>query len=150
MLKKYQAKSHVSLSVPLESGHSAHVSFSPVTGGGSVFYTDSASLQWGLEHHPKFGRLFRLEQSVDDGQSGQDVLAVEDVSDGQSGQDILAVEDVSDGPAVNTDVLSVEVSCNDDAKDYLAERFGVSRSKLRNRAEIEGVALSHGVMFVWK
>lgn len=43
----------------------------------------------------------------------------------------------------------VEVSCNDDAKDYMVENYGVSRSKMRNRDQIEAVAKENGVVFSW-
>jgi len=45
---------------------------------------------------------------------------------------------------------TVRVTCNDDAKDYLADKFGVSRSKMRTRVQIDGVAKEHGIEFVWE
>ena len=50
-------------------------------------------------------------------------------------------------PAI--ELKKVEVHCNDDAKDYLAENFGVVKSKLLNRATIVSVAASNGVEFVF-
>ena len=38
---------------------------------------------------------------------------------------------------------------NDDAKDYLAETFGVNRSKMRSRKSIEDVAKENGVTIEW-
>lgn len=46
-----------------------------------------------------------------------------------------------------SEIKKVEVSCNDDAKDYLEKNFGVVRSKLRNRETIISVAASYGVEF---
>lgn len=39
----------------------------------------------------------------------------------------------------------VEFSCNDDAKDYLEQTFGLVRSKLRNRDDIVAAGKTHGV-----
>lgn len=41
-------------------------------------------------------------------------------------------------------------ACNDDAKDYLAETYGVSRSKMRNKADIEKAAKDYGITIIWK
>ena len=41
------------------------------------------------------------------------------------------------------------MACNDDAKDYMADKFGVSRSKMRSRADIEKVAAENGVKIIW-
>jgi outer membrane biosynthesis protein TonB len=65
MTKKYTAKTDIALSVYLKSGKSVHVSFSALTGGGSVLYTDDEELQAALEAHPKYGRLFKLEKTID-------------------------------------------------------------------------------------
>ena len=50
-MKVYKAKSHIALNVVTNEGN-AHISFSPVTGGGSEFYTKDEALQAALEKHP--------------------------------------------------------------------------------------------------
>lgn len=48
----------------------------------------------------------------------------------------------------NTDTTAltqVEFSCNDDAKDYLEQTFGLVRSKLHNREDIINAGKAHGV-----
>ena len=42
-----------------------------------------------------------------------------------------------------------KATSNDDAKDYLAETFGVNRSKMRSRKSIEDVAKENGVTIEW-
>lgn len=142
MLKKYKAKSCISISVTLPTGGVAHVSFSPMTGGGSTFYTDDTVLQEGLEKHPKFGRLFVL---VEHGQSAppNDTMAKDSVSENEA--------EVTEQPSdtSQTTIRTVEMQCNDDAKDYLAEKFGISRSKLRTRADIEKAANANGIQILW-
>lgn len=128
MLKKYEAKSQVNMSVRLKSGANVHVSFSPKTGGGSVYYTRDEAIQYGLEHHGRFGRLFRLAGIVD--------------------------ETPAPVPVVNEETepekKKVIFRSNDDAKDYLADKFGISRSKLRSRAAIEECAAKNDIEIEWK
>lgn len=130
MLKKYKSKSCVSVSVALPTGGNAHVSFSPVTGGGSYFYTDNEVLQKGLEKHPKFGKLFKL-----------DVVA-------EVKPQVKAVPKVEQ-KAENDGIKRIEVSNNEDAKDYLADKFGISHTKMRTRAAIDTIAKSKGIEFIW-
>lgn len=137
MLKKYKANSHVSLSVMLTNGKSAHVSFKPLTGGGSVFYTADETLQEALESHVKYGKLFKTEQI-------QNAVAPKKASAPKK------EEKPAEQNAVVARVVKHEVTCNDDAKDYLVEKFGVSRTKLRSRAQIEEAGAANNVEFVWK
>lgn len=142
MLKKYKAKSCISISVALSTGGVAHVSFSPMTGGGSTFYTDDTVLQEGLEKHPKFGRLFVL---VERGQSAPPNHTTTNDSVLENTAEVR--EQPSD--TSQTTIRRVEMQCNDDAKDYLAEKFGISRSKLRSRADIEKAAQANGIQIIW-
>lgn len=59
-MNKYLANTAISISVTLPNGNSTRVSFSPLSNGTSVFYTSDNDIQWALEHHYKFGKLFRL------------------------------------------------------------------------------------------
>ena len=143
MIKKYRAKSHVSLSVLLKSGKSVHVTFSPLTGGGSVFYTGDAELQQALERHLKYGRLFKLEVKK------EPPTLVKQLRYTSAAPEPSA--EVSEKPAKKkAEPLKYVVACNDDAKEYLADKFGVSRSKMRNRTQIEEVAKANNVELVWK
>lgn len=60
-MKKYKAKTDVSINVTLQNGRNTRISFSPLTAGGSVFYTDDKEIQDALERHYKFGKLFTLD-----------------------------------------------------------------------------------------
>ena len=61
--KKYIAKSHIGITVSVGNNRYTHVSFSAVTRGGSVFYTNDENLQKALESHPRYGKLFKLDPS---------------------------------------------------------------------------------------
>lgn len=60
-MKKYIAKTNVSINVVLSSGANRHIAFSALTGGGSVFYTDDPEIIQAMERHYKFGTLFRAD-----------------------------------------------------------------------------------------
>lgn len=120
MEKRYKSNTHACLSVSLRGGGNARVSFMPLSGGGSVYSTDDEGVQWGLEHHCKYGKLFTLD--------GAEKKAA-------------AVE----SPAVVEKV--VKLSDWDTAKDYVSENFGVSRTKLHTRKQIVAAAKARGVVF---
>lgn len=110
-------------------GSYIHLTFVPKTGGGSEFYTNDESLQEALEKHSYFGRLFRLEKAVK-----------------------KETPKPKAEPAESNDVSKnrLEFKNNDDAKEYFADRFGISRSRLRSRAAIEEAARKYGVEITWK
>ena len=136
MLKKYSAKSCVSVSVVLPTGGTTHVTFTPRSTGGSVYYTVNPNIQTGLETHPKFGKLFSLdkEQPKESAKTASKTAA--------------------SAPAKETtkpkEPRTIEMSIVEDAKDYLATKFGISRSKLRTKAECEAAALANGFKIIWK
>lgn len=125
MVKQYKAGSHVCLSVGLQDGGSARVSFTPLSGGGSIYSTGDEGLQWGLEHHRKYGKLFVLAgeaQSAEEEEAG-------------------AAEEAAGADEPET----VKLSDWDTAKDYVSERYGVSRTRLRTRKQIEQAAAAYGL-----
>jgi len=100
-----------------------HVAFSPMTGGGSVYYTDNEVVQRALEAHPKYGRLYK-------------------------GSEVVAKKKADPAPAATkSSTKTIKVSCWEDAKDYLSETFGVSRTKLRTPKAIKETAASKGITF---
>lgn len=135
MLKKYKSKSCVSINVVLPTGGNTHICFSAKTGGGSVYYTENETIQKGLEGHPKYGKLFVLENEMAAKKPSAKVQKA-------------AVTAEQPAKAENK-LVEVKMSCNDDAKDYVADKFGVSRSKMRSRTDIEKVAAENGVKIIW-
>ena len=126
---KFTSNSHVALSVPLEKGN-AHISFIEKTGRGSVYYTDNEKLAQALRKHPKFGKLFREEEVKEEETKVEAPDSTETIDDGNKQPE-------------------VSFSNNEDAKEYLADRFGVSRSKLRTRQDMEEVAKANNLTIVW-
>lgn len=60
-MKKYIAKTNVSINIVLSNGKNRHIAFNPLTGGGSVFYTDDPDIIDAMERHYKYGTLFRID-----------------------------------------------------------------------------------------
>ncbi len=128
MTKKYIAKSHVAINVVLPSGKSHHVSFLPLTGGGSMFITNSEALQQALEGHRKFGKLYKIDISYDEP---------------------VQTEEPQEQETEAAAVKKVEVASLDDAKNYLVENFDISRTKLRSKKQIEDAAAANGIEFIF-
>lgn len=119
MTKKYISDSCISISVG-----KAHIAFSPVTGGGSIYYTDDTNLQEAIEKHYKFGTLFKL--------------APEEKKPAVS----------KPAPKKEVGPNKVAVACLEDAKEYLSEKFGISRTKLRSEKAIKEAAAQNDIEFV--
>lgn len=121
-MKIYKAKSQISLTVNVNGGN-VHVTFSPLTGGGSMFTTNDEQLEAALERHAKFGKLFKVIETK-------------------------PVEVKKAAPkAVKKDESKVEVSSAEDAKEYLIDKFGISRTKLRTIKAIKETAEKKGIVF---
>lgn len=155
MTKKYTAKTDIALSVYLKSGKSVHVSFSALTGGGSVLYTDDEELQAALEAHPKYGRLFKLEKTIDPKKPAEPVKPEEDEGAEDPGTDEAPTEeaeepeeDDAEADDEEAQVKKIMVNSLDEAKDYLCEHFeSYSRTKLRSKVAIKTAAEKEGFVF---
>ena len=136
MIKKYTSKSTIAINVSLGEGKNIHVSFGAVTGSGSVYYTNDEALQAALEKHHQYGRLFKLQETIDEQPASVD-----------------SPEGGEEATARPTDTLHadagsmVHVDGLDDAKEYLCEHFGISRTKLRTKKSILDAASSSGIAF---
>ena len=196
MLKKYQSKSSISLSVLMNTGKSVHVSFDSLTGGGSIFYTDDEELQEALAKHHKYGRLFKevelvkpvaepapkkkpvvKEEEVEDVEDIDEVdntedevdeteyetteenaedEATEDEATEENAEDEATedeateenAEEVQEQEAPVATGKQIHVTNLEDAKNYLADNLGVSRTKLRSKKAILEVAEANGIVFV--
>lgn len=127
MKKRYKAKSDVSINVALPSGKNLHIAFSPITNGGSVYYTDVEDVQKGLEAHSKFGKLFRLDESFD--------------------ENAEKAKKIEPKPIITTGVKKIVISDPDAAKTYLSEKFGISRTKMKTIKAIKDEAMAHNIEF---
>lgn len=100
------------------------VAFHPLTGGGSYFDTGDEKLQRAIESNANYGKSFI-------GMVMQEAPVAEPVEKPEN-----------KGPK------QVKVTSLDDAKDYLAEKYGFSRTKLRSKSAILAAAEENGVEFI--
>lgn len=126
MVKHYTSDSHISINVVLKSGKSCHISFIPLSSGGSVFSTSIEDVQKALEKHYRYGSLFVLS--------------------GEEREDESAVK-VTESSVSESKGIVVHVSDFGEAKDYLADKHGVSRTSLKSQKSILDAAATLGVMF---
>lgn len=123
-MERFKASTHVSISVILPSGKNRRISFTPMFGGGSVYYCKDVEESKAIKKHYKYGKLFSLDSEFNP----------EDYEKPQKKSE-EAMEKV------------VKVSDPDAAKAWLADNCGVSRTKLKSTKSIVEAAKQHGVVF---
>jgi len=122
MQKTYTSKSEVSINVCVGGRH-RHLAFIPHTLGGSSLTVDDPALQHAIEHHRFFGTR---------------IVAVETMAPAPLPE---PTTDAPSAPVVMAFATLTEV------KDYIAERWGVSRTMLRTKSQIDAVAAERGLTF---
>ena len=135
MVKEYRAKSTIGVTINMPKGGTRRVSFSGNSEGKSVFYTDDKDVQDALEHHSLFGTLFRLVGASNAVE--ETPVDVEEKKTHDEEQEAPGGDELIHLPFMNLP----------DAKDYLADRFGVSRTRMRTREDIRRYATENGVVF---
>lgn len=78
----------------------------------------------------------------------EEVETAEEIAEQVTEQTEAETPEASEEPATTEEpanLTQVEFSCNDDAKDYLEQTFGLIRSKLRNREDIVNAGKQNGV-----
>lgn len=124
MTKRYTSSARVVISVVTDNGGNMRLAFNPLTGGGSYFETSDEQLQKAIENNANYGKTF-ISMEVE-----------------KQAAPAPAAKEEPKGPK------QISVSSLDDAKDYLAERFGISRTKLRSKAAILAAGEEHGIEFI--
>ena len=138
-MKTYHAKSELCINVRMDGGY-RHVAFIPHTMGGSSLTTDDLKLQQGIEQHRFFGTLISVTTST----ASQSPSS--DSGDGKASHlSQPSALSVSDGSAV-ANPQTLTFSSISEAKDYVADQWGISRSQLRRIEQIKRTALAHGVI----
>lgn len=129
MLKIYIANTDVAFTVSVGNKRK-RVSFISKSGNeGSVYFTSDPKLQEGIEKHPWYGDKVTLRETVD-----EKALAEEE-------EKKKAAHDDDGG-----ETLVHHVDSPNEAKDYLADKFGISRSKMKTLSSILAVAKECGVV----
>lgn len=166
MTKVYKANSVVHI-VVVVNGKSRRVSFIAKTGGGSSFRTDDEVLQKAIESHYKFNELFRLAETIEDkkpkkavieAKTDKEPLKPEDGENGNPSDEEQETEnpeteqeqdeDDEEQEAGNGELTQVTVTDFEDARDYLSDKFGISRTKIRSQKAVIEAAKAHGIVFI--
>lgn len=128
MFNKYQAGTDLAFSV-MVGDERMRIVFEGKTMGSSVYMTRDPKVQKAIESHYWFNDKFFLAESIDEKKE-----AAEEKKKAAKAKKKVADEKKTH---IVTDV--------EDAKDYLAETYGVSRSKMKTKEEILAIAQEHGV-----
>lgn len=130
MKKHYKSKTSISINVVLKSKKSMHIAFTAQSDGSSVYTTDNPDVQYALEHHYKYCKLFKLVST-------------------ESEADIKAKKEAEEAAAneKKDEIRKVSVSDLAAAKDFLADTFGISRTSLRSEKAIMEAAKAHNIEF---
>lgn len=138
MQKTYKSKSFLSISVAVgrmtcqdtqDSNKSVtkdvfkHITFEPDTTGYAYYSTADETEQEAIEAHPLFNKMFVLK-------------------------DAPAPAVAKKTAATPVEKKKVEVTSAADAKQYLVDTFGISRTKIQSTADIKKYAEQNGVVFV--
>lgn len=122
MFKKYQAGTDLAFSV-MVGNERMRINFEGKTMGCSVYMTRDPKVQKAVESHYWFKDKFFLVETVDEKKKTA-AKTKKKVADEKKTHSVTDVED---------------------AKDYLAETFGVSRSKMKTKEDILAIAKEKGV-----
>lgn len=165
IIKTYKANTNISINVVLPSKKNLHIAFTPLSDGSSVFTTDNEVIQKSIEKHYKFGKLFKLhasqEQSVEKEATDKlkstslrkkkETPAAENVDKTEldNNENVGQNGETKDNDEAGNDdtICKVKVSDIATAKDYLADKFGISRTSMRSTKAILEQAAAHGIEF---
>lgn len=129
MFKKYQAGSDLAFSV-MVGNERMRIVFEGKTMGSSIYMTRDPKVQKAIESHYWFKDKFFLVETVDEKKEAAEVKKKAAAKTKKNVADEKKTHSVTD----------VE-----DAKDYLAETYGVSRSKMKTKEDILAIAKEKGV-----
>nr|DAK37629.1 MAG TPA: bacterial regulatory protein [Caudoviricetes sp.] len=132
MKKYYSSDSHIAINILLENGNSMHIAFTPISNGGSTYNTEVEVIQNALENHYRYNDLFVLDREEDTN------APIEEPTQNTE-------EDPNQEEESN--IRKVKVNDLGEAKDYLAETFGVSRTSLRGQKAILEAAKANNIEF---
>lgn len=129
MYKKYQAGTDLSFSV-MVGDERVRVVFEGKTMGCSIYGTRDEKLQKAIESHYWFNDKFFLKEAVDEKKEAAEAKKRAAAKTKKKAAEEKKTHIVTDF---------------EDARDYLAETFGVSRSKLKTKEDILSIAKEKGV-----
>ena len=129
MFNKYQAGTDLAFSV-MVGDERMRIVFEGKSTGSSFYMTRDPKVQKAIESHYWFNDKFFLVESIDE---------KKEAADAKKKAAAKAKKKVADEKKTHV-VTDVE-----DAKDYLADTYGVSRSKMKTKEDILAISKEKGV-----
>ena len=129
MFNKYKAGTDLAFSV-MVGDERMRIVFEGKTMGNSVYMTRDPNVQKAIESHYWFNEKFFLAESIDE---------KKEAAEEKKKAAAKTKKKVADEKKTHV-VTDIE-----DAKDYLAETYGVSRSKMKTKEDILAIAKEKGV-----
>ena len=129
MFNKYQAGTDLAFSV-MVGDERMRIVFEGKTMGNSVYMTRDPNVQKAIESHYWFNDKFFLAESIDE---------KKEAAEEKKKAAAKTKKKVADEKKTHV------VADFEDAKDYLAETYGVSRSKMKTKEDILAIAKEKGV-----
>lgn len=129
MFNKYQAGTDLAFSV-MVGDERMRIVFEGKTMGSSVYMTRDPKVQKAIESHYWFNDKFFLKEAVDEKNEAAEAKKRAAAKTKKKAAEEKKTHIVTDF---------------EDARDYLAETFGVSRSKLKTKEDILSIAKEKGV-----
>ena len=129
MFKKYQAGSDLEFSV-MVGNERMRIVFEGKTMGSSIYMTRDPKVQKAIESHYWFKDKFFLVETIDE---------KKEAAEAKKKAAAKTKKKVADEKKTHV------VADFEDAKDYLAETYGVSRSKMKTKEDILDIAKEKGV-----
>ena len=129
MFNKYQAGTDLAFSV-MVGDERMRIVFEGKTMGSSIYMTRDPKVQKAIESHYWYKDKFFLVESIDE---------KKEAAEAKKKAAVKSKKKMADEKKTHV-VTDVE-----DAKDYLAETFGVSRSKMKTKEDILAIAKEKGV-----
>ena len=129
MFNKYKAGTDLAFSV-MVGDERMRIVFEGKTMGNSVYMTRDPNVQKAIESHYWFNDKFFLAESIDE---------KKEAAEEKKKAAAKTKKKVADEKKTHV-VTDIE-----DAKDYLAETYGVSRSKMKTKEDILAIAKEKGV-----
>ena len=129
MFNKYQAGTDLAFSV-MVGDERMRIVFEGKTMGSSVYMTRDPKVQKAIESHYWFKDKFFLAESIDE---------KKEAAEAKKKAASKSKKKVADEKKTHV------VTDFEDAKDYLAETYGVSRSKMKTKEDILDIAKEKGV-----
>lgn len=127
MYKTYQAGSDLAFNI-MADGKPRRIVFEPQSHGTSVYSTRDTKEQKGIESHRWFKEKFWILESVDEKMEAEAKKKASSKTKKADEQNTHLVDDIVD------------------AKDYLADTFGISRSKMKTKEDVLAIAKEKNVV----